>query len=176
MLRRLVWCGIVMLFVSHCAGQGKATVYHRDVRTGLDIGVLPGWSIDSSSPVFSIVTFPPNERPRMSIVPMNEAEISVIAAPKNIVTVAAWMAEDRIKAEDGVRIDTEEVNLPSLGIVQVTVIREEVKVILDARSTSYVFQSPAGLVKIHLFYRGQKHRQTFEAAAWKVLHNLRLAR
>ncbi len=150
-------------------------VYH-DARTGLVIHFPEGWHIDRISPAFTILSFPPQRRPPQILVPMNEAELTVIAAPSGIISVDEWLKLERIRRDRGYTVSRGNVSTANFGHLEATVIRWHDDVIPDGRTLDYMFELQHRLYKVGVLYRGASKAKYFEDVLLAVIEDLDVER
>jgi hypothetical protein len=173
--RQLLLSPVVLLWGLLLHGWESPPLSHSDQRTGLIVQIPAGWTIDSDPHLqcLTIASFQSAKRPRMVLVPLDGAQIVVGVAPAEVTTIAEWLALDRVKPGPDVQIDSVELSIPLLGHVPATVVRENVRVIPEGRSLSVLLPLKKRLVKIDLFYRGQRRAAYFEAMQQALIQGLK---
>lgn len=167
----------VLLFVSLGSvpivlqAQALAKTF-RDPRTNLLIHFPADWYMDKNAEVFTITSFPPNERPRMILVPMNEGEVEIMSPPPGVHDMKAWLRFERITRDVKTQITPVVLDTVHNGKVPSTQVSRKLPVFDDGWSTEYFFTIKGHLYKARAFYRGQEKRSYFDGTLLAIVDDL----
>ena|SRR6266568_1831055 len=94
----------VAFAISLAQGEIVLERTYQDKTTGLTFHFPNNWTRDNDSPVFTILSFPPRERPRVVLVPLGGGRLFAISAPQGVATIEDWLQLDRIQPDQSTHI------------------------------------------------------------------------
>jgi hypothetical protein len=145
-----------------------------DHRTALIIKYPDGWKVEEEWPAFTLISFPSERRPKQLIVPLNGAEIVIMAPPRGVATIEDWLAVDRIRSDPGDKTSREKVTLVHHGAVPAVVVNYKEQRIPQGKGMIYYIVVGGKPRKVNLFYRGPTRSEYFEAVLKAILTHLQL--
>jgi hypothetical protein len=167
-----------MLFASYSMGQYRPKpVECSKPGLGLKVTFPPTWKvIDTHDGVTCQAwSFDPSRRVVAVIVPLNGAEIAVLAAPPSISSIDDWLSSDErwIERQQTKLIRRERIVTRGFGEVEISTVRWAENP--DISGITAYFMLGGRPVKACLFYRGRRNQAVFERAFAEVLNSLEVS-
>lgn len=147
-----------------------------DPITGFEITVPHGWLLDRTTSVFTLTTFPPHRRPKAILVPLDEAELAIVVAPKGTTDLDSWIKSERRAYPAETLVEWKPIDGMRLQVkrsYQVTIDYNDLipRGIIEVR---YFELQNGYLFKSVLIYRGSRRVSEFHAVLNSVLRSLRI--
>ncbi|MBV8842252.1 MAG: hypothetical protein JO307_05515 [Bryobacterales bacterium] len=174
-----IWCVLIaaLLPVPAVHGQILLPQVSHDERSGLVIHYPKGWWTTDDSPGFEIVSFPPNKRPPVILVPDNEAQIAVVCQKpdpgRGGSSIRDWLRSYRVTSENGFRITESRVVIDEAGSVPALRTEKDLEPQFPRGvKVGYDFPLAEKLCDATLWYRGQARAVEFEAILLAIIKHL----